>query len=79
MNAPALPETIARGFGLQGEVAPGIGWLRLPLPFKPEDHINVWLIEDAKGITLVDTGLADEHNRALWQAALVEMAAIGQA
>ncbi|MBF0373167.1 MAG: MBL fold metallo-hydrolase [Alphaproteobacteria bacterium] len=47
------------------EVAPGILWLRMPLPFQL-DHINLWLIEDGDGWTLVDTGFADDTTRALW-------------
>ena len=38
------------------QVAPGIRWLRMPLPFAL-DHINLWLIEEGDGWTLVDTGL----------------------
>ncbi len=30
------------------EVAPGVRWLRMPLPFAL-DHINLWLLEDADG------------------------------
>ena len=35
------------------EVAQGIYWLRLPLPFEL-NHINVWLLDDGDGWTLVD-------------------------
>jgi glyoxylase-like metal-dependent hydrolase (beta-lactamase superfamily II) len=52
----------------QGElldVAPGVKWLRMPLPFAL-DHINLWLLEEADGFTLVDTGYGDEATRALW-------------
>ena len=28
------------------EVAPGVRWLRMPLPFQL-DHINLWMLEDA--------------------------------
>ena len=37
-------------------VAPGVVWLRSPLPFKL-DHINLWLLEDGDGWTVVDTGI----------------------
>jgi glyoxylase-like metal-dependent hydrolase (beta-lactamase superfamily II) len=51
-------------------VAPGVHWLRMPLPFKL-DHINLWLLEDepegAPGWTIVDTGLGDAGTRALWE------------
>ena len=37
-------------------VAPGIYWLRMPLPFQL-NHINLWLLEDGPGWTIVDTGV----------------------
>jgi glyoxylase-like metal-dependent hydrolase (beta-lactamase superfamily II) len=37
------------------------------LPFAL-DHINLWLLEDEDGWTIVDTGLGDEATRALWDA-----------
>lgn len=48
------------------EVMPGIHWLRLPLPFAL-DHINVWLLEDGDGWTLVDTGLGVDETREHWR------------
>ena len=51
------------------DVAPGVIWLRMPLPFKL-DHINLWLLEDGDGWTAVDTGVGLEETRALWDAAL---------
>jgi len=47
------------------EVAPGILWLRMPLPFAL-NHINLWALEDEGGWTLVDTGIADDTTRGLW-------------
>jgi len=47
------------------QVAPGVHWLRMALPFAL-DHINLWLLEDGEGWTLVDTGLADAATRAQW-------------
>jgi glyoxylase-like metal-dependent hydrolase (beta-lactamase superfamily II) len=47
------------------DVAPGIRWLRMPLPFAL-DHINLWLLEETDGWTLVDTGYGDAATRALW-------------
>jgi glyoxylase-like metal-dependent hydrolase (beta-lactamase superfamily II) len=51
------------------EVAPGILWLRLPLPFRL-NHVNVYLIEDGAGYALVDTGIDDAPTRAIWTALL---------
>ena len=49
------------------EVAPGIRWLRLPLP-TALDHVNCYALEDRAGWTLVDSGMSNRHSRALWQA-----------
>lgn len=47
-------------------VAPGVHWLRMPLPFAL-DHINLWSIEDENGWTQVDCGYGDAATRALWE------------
>ena len=47
-------------------VAPGVLWLRMPLPFAL-DHINLWLIEENDGYVLVDCGYGDAPTRAQWQ------------
>src|SRR5215475_5174860 len=47
------------------EVAPGVFWLRMPLPFAL-DHINLWALRDGTGWTLVDTGFNSEVTRSLW-------------
>ncbi len=52
-------------------VAAGIYWLRIPLPMVL-DHINLWLLEDGDGWTIVDTGLALAETRELWQQVLDE-------
>jgi glyoxylase-like metal-dependent hydrolase (beta-lactamase superfamily II) len=48
------------------EVAAGVRWLRMPLPFAL-DHINLWLLEDGPGWTIVDTGYAMPRTRELWE------------
>jgi glyoxylase-like metal-dependent hydrolase (beta-lactamase superfamily II) len=48
------------------EIAPGVKWLRLPLPFLL-NHINVWLLRDGDGWALVDTGLFTETTREVWR------------
>lgn len=47
-------------------VAPGIHWLRMPLPFKL-NHINLWLVEDGAGWAMVDCGIARDETKALWK------------
>ena len=49
------------------EIAPGVLWLRMPLPFAL-DHINLWLLPESDGgCTLVDCGFGDLATRALWE------------
>jgi glyoxylase-like metal-dependent hydrolase (beta-lactamase superfamily II) len=71
MTAP-LPSLLEYPFaappepGYAVEVAPSILWLRMPLPFAL-DHINLWLLVDPAGVTLVDCGYGDAATRALWE------------
>ena len=58
---PTPPE-----LGEAQEIAPGVFWLRLPLPFVL-NHVNVWLLADGDGWTLVDTGLKSSKIEALWR------------
>jgi len=56
------------------EVAPGILWLRMGLPFAL-NHINLWLLEDERdqgagpvhGWTVVDCGIANDATRDAWE------------
>ena len=48
------------------ELAPGILWLRLSLPFQL-NHINVWLIREIDGWTLIDSGLFTATSREVWK------------
>jgi len=48
-------------------VAPGVWWLRMPLPFDL-NHINLWLLEEEDGWTLIDTGLGNRATREVWEA-----------
>jgi glyoxylase-like metal-dependent hydrolase (beta-lactamase superfamily II) len=48
------------------EVANGVWWLRMPLPFAL-NHINLWLMREDAGFRLVDTGYGDAPTRALWE------------
>jgi glyoxylase-like metal-dependent hydrolase (beta-lactamase superfamily II) len=70
----ALPET-----GSVLEVAPGLLWLRMGLPFAL-NHINLWLLEDdveteagmVHGWTVVDTGISSDGTRAAWERIFAE-------
>lgn len=48
------------------EVAPGVRWVRMRLPFQL-NHINLWLLEDGDGWTVVDTGIRDEPTAEAWE------------
>lgn len=55
--------------GTAQEVAPGVRWLRMPLPFAL-DHINLWLMEDGSSLVAVDSGYSLEETRQHWQQVL---------
>jgi len=57
------------GTGEVIEVAPGILWTRIPLPFRL-DHVNIYLIDDGDGWAVLDTGIDDDRTRDVWQALL---------
>lgn len=46
-------------------VAPGVQWLRMPLPYAL-DHINLWIIDDGEGWAIVDTGTRTEEVGNIW-------------
>ena len=50
-------------------VAPGVRWLRMPLPFAL-DHINLWLLDDGEALTAVDAGLGADEVRGHWNTVL---------
>ena len=78
---PGAPAPFARADGLTypfdappelgavREIAPGLLWLRLALPYRL-DHVNVYLLWDSTGWAVVDTGLGDERTRSAWRALL---------
>jgi glyoxylase-like metal-dependent hydrolase (beta-lactamase superfamily II) len=59
---PALGHTL--------EVAPGVRWVRMQLPFAL-DHINLWLLRDRlegrEGWTIVDCGITNPATIAAWE------------
>ena len=64
-----LGDTLPAG-GTTIEVAPGVRWLRMQLPFAL-DHINLWLLRDRlngrDGWSAVDCGIANDATRANWE------------
>ena len=49
------------------EVAPGILWTRIALPFRL-DHVNIYLIDDGDGWAVLDTGISNRATRETWEA-----------
>ncbi len=52
--------------GQSWEVAPGVRWIRMPLPYAL-DHINLWALDDGEGWALVDTGSRTDEAVAVWR------------
>lgn len=46
----------------------GVFWLRMPIPIPGLNYINLWLIEDGAGWTVVDTGLSTDRLKEIWEA-----------
>jgi glyoxylase-like metal-dependent hydrolase (beta-lactamase superfamily II) len=70
LNSPHYPFAQLPALGECFPVAPGISWLRMPLPFAL-DHINLWLIDEGDGAcTAVDTGFASDAIQDAWKSAL---------
>jgi glyoxylase-like metal-dependent hydrolase (beta-lactamase superfamily II) len=61
LSQESLPE-----IGELTEVAPGILWLRLPLPYAL-DHINIYFIDDGPGWSVIDTGINSSNTREIWE------------
>nr|WP_226898511.1 MBL fold metallo-hydrolase [Mangrovicoccus algicola] len=59
-----FPDPPAEGAAV--EIAPGVLWMRLPLPIAL-DHVNVYALADDDGWTIVDTGMDTRRSRAVWQ------------
>lgn len=57
------------------EVAPGVRWVRMGLPFAL-DHINLWLLRDEidgrAGWTIVDCGICSDATKAAWEQVFAE-------
>ena len=81
MNVPPAPDgaivTLFEAFPAAGaatEVADGIFWVSTPVPFVGLRQVNVWLLRDGDGWTMIDSGYGDapvrEQLRAAWTAVL---------
>ena len=52
--------------GQPEKIADGVYWARFPMPMSL-DHINIWLLEDEDGWTVVDTCLGINSAREIWE------------
>lgn len=75
MNSPlplSYPQEQLPEPGVAIELAPGVRWVRMPLPFAL-NHINLWLLQDGVGEdgstlwTAVDTGVAVDVIKDNWR------------
>jgi glyoxylase-like metal-dependent hydrolase (beta-lactamase superfamily II) len=57
-NRPETGDTV--------EVRPGIHWVRMRLPMQL-NHINLWLLEDEGGWTVVDCGIKNDETTQAWE------------
>jgi glyoxylase-like metal-dependent hydrolase (beta-lactamase superfamily II) len=53
------------------QVADGVEWLRMPLPFALS-HINLWTLRDGDGIAIVDTGINSNKSQEIWRATIAD-------
>jgi glyoxylase-like metal-dependent hydrolase (beta-lactamase superfamily II) len=64
-----MGETLPEG-GSKLEVAAGVYWVRMPLPFAL-NHINLYLVRDqlegTEGWTLIDCGISSDEIKAHWE------------
>ena len=70
LHPQGLTYPLGRSGPRHGELialADGIGWTRLPVPGSL-NHINIWLLEMASGVAIVDTGLDIPPCREAWEA-----------
>jgi glyoxylase-like metal-dependent hydrolase (beta-lactamase superfamily II) len=68
MEYPVYEKIARPGNGESTEIADGITWLRMPLPYSL-NHINLWLLRDTGGWVIIDTGINTRAGRETWEAA----------
>lgn len=66
MSELSYPFLDTLGPGDVREVANGVFWLRMPLPFRL-DHINLYLLRDGDGWIIVDTGIRGQETLDIWE------------
>ena len=59
-DEPPLPGEVTK-------IAEGIYWLRMALPMKGLDHINLWFLKDHDSWVVIDTGLGSRDSKGHWE------------
>ena len=54
-------------FGEMIEIADGILWTCIPLPYRL-DHVNIYFLRDGDGWAVIDTGIRTEEAIGIWEA-----------
>ncbi|MVV49697.1 MBL fold metallo-hydrolase [Pseudomonas sp. PB120] len=62
--------------GLAREIAPGVFWLRMPLPLALS-HINLWAVRDKQGWAIFDTGMHTPETVQAWRTLFSATGALG--
>ncbi|MEH6822661.1 MAG: MBL fold metallo-hydrolase [Motiliproteus sp.] len=71
MQGLSYPFDSPPSFGDPIEVTAAVRWLRMPLPWSL-DHVNLYLLTNEHGWTLIDTGLCTPEAQRLWQPLIKE-------
>ncbi|MGU7785015.1 MBL fold metallo-hydrolase [Burkholderia sp. PU8-34] len=53
--------------GAAHEVAPGVLWMRMPMPLSLMSHVNLWAVRDGNGWAAFDTGLQTGDTADAWR------------
>ncbi|KVT41297.1 MBL fold metallo-hydrolase [Burkholderia ubonensis] len=53
--------------GAAREVAPGVLWMRMPMPLSLMSHVNLWAVRDRDGWAVIDTGLQTSDTVDAWR------------
>ena len=60
-----FPHRTAPDFGEVQEIADGVLWSKIPLPYQL-DHVNIYLVRDKGGWAVIDTGIRTDAALAAW-------------
>lgn len=64
-SAIRFPQAEPPSAGSALEIAPGVLWMRLPLPMAL-DHVNCYALDEGDGWTVIDTGIDWAEARTVW-------------